>query len=37
MGSRTQEARAYGQVRGVIPFSCAYLAADASIRGRTRA
>ena len=30
-----QEARAYGQSRGVIPFSCAYLAADASTRGRT--
>jgi hypothetical protein len=32
-----QEARAYGQVRGVIPFSCAYFAADASTRGRTSA
>jgi hypothetical protein len=29
--------RAYGQSRGVIPFSCAYLAADASTRGRTSA
>src|SRR5215831_15806419 len=26
-GSLVQEARAYGQSRGVIPFSCAYLAA----------
>jgi len=31
------EAPAYGQSRGVIPFSCAYLAADASTRGRTSA
>jgi len=37
LGSLTQEARAYGQVRGVMPFSCAYLAADASTRGRTSA
>ena len=29
--------RAYGQSRGVMPFSCAYLAADASTRGRTNA
>jgi hypothetical protein len=29
--------RAYGQARGVIPFSCAYFAADASTRGRTSA
>ena len=32
-----EEAPAYGQSRGVIPFSCAYLAADASTRGRTSA
>src|SRR5262249_22856214 len=31
------EARAYGQSRGVMPFSCAYLAAEASTRGRTSA
>jgi hypothetical protein len=37
MGSLAQEARAYGQVRGVMPLSCAYLAADASTRGRTSA
>ena len=37
MGSMAQEARAYGQSRGVMPFSCAYLAADASTRGRTSA
>jgi len=37
MGSLAQEARAYGQVRGVSPFSCAYLAAEASTRGRTSA
>ena len=37
MGSLTQEPRTYGQVRGVIPFSCAYLVADASTRGRTSA
>ena len=36
-GSLAQEACAYGQSRGVIPFSCAYLAADASTRGRTSA
>jgi hypothetical protein len=36
-GSVAQEPRAYGQVRGVIPFSCAYLAADASTRDRTSA
>ena len=30
MGTLTQESRTYGQVRGVMPFSCAYLAADAS-------
>jgi hypothetical protein len=36
-GSLAQEARAYGQGRGVIPFSCAYFAADASTRGRTSA
>jgi hypothetical protein len=28
---------AYTQVRGVMPFSCAYLAADASTKGRTKA
>src|SRR5262245_37404133 len=28
---------AYGQSRGVMPFSCAYLAADASTKGRTSA
>jgi hypothetical protein len=28
---------AYGQSRGVMPFSCAYFAADASTRGRTSA
>ena len=33
----TRSLRAYGQSRGVMPFSCAYLAADASIRGRTSA
>jgi hypothetical protein len=32
-----QHERAYGQVRGVIPFSCAYVAADASTSGRTSA
>jgi hypothetical protein len=32
-----QGPRAYGQSRGVIPFSCAYLAADASPKGRTGA
>jgi hypothetical protein len=37
MGSFTQEARTYGQSRGVIPFSCAYLAATASTSGRTSA
>jgi hypothetical protein len=37
MGSVAQEPCAYGQSRGVIPFSCAYFAADASTRGRTRA
>ena len=37
MGSLAQEARAYGQSRGVMPFSCAYFAADASTRGRTSA
>jgi hypothetical protein len=31
------EARAYGQSRGVMPFSCAYFAADASTSGRTSA
>jgi hypothetical protein len=31
------EPRVYGQVRGVIPLSCAYFAADASTRGRTSA
>jgi hypothetical protein len=35
MDSLAQEARAYGQVRGVMPFPCAYLAAAASTRGRT--
>src|SRR5262245_49089064 len=34
-GPLALEPRGYGQVRGVIPFSCAYLAADASTRGRT--
>ena len=33
----SQEPRAYGQVRGLMPFSCAYFAADASTRGRTSA
>jgi hypothetical protein len=28
---------AYGQSRGVMPFSCAYLAAEASTNGRTSA
>ena len=37
MGSLAQEPHAYGQSRGVIPFSCAYLAADASTKGRTSA
>ena len=37
MGSLAPEPRAYGQSRGVIPFSCAYLAADASTRSRTSA
>ena len=37
MGSLAQGARAYGQVRGVIPFSCAYFAADASTMDRTSA
>jgi hypothetical protein len=37
MGCVAQEARAYGQVRGVIPFSCAYFAAAASTRGLTSA
>jgi hypothetical protein len=37
MGSVAQEPRAYGQICGVIPFSCAYLAADASTSGRTSA
>jgi hypothetical protein len=37
LGSLAQQARAYGQSRGVIPFSCAYFAADASTRGRTSA
>ena len=37
MGSVAQKARVYGQSRGVIPFSCAYFAADASTRGRTSA
>jgi hypothetical protein len=32
-----REPRAYGQSRGVMPFSCAYLAADASTSGRTSA
>ena len=35
--SLAQEPRAYGQALGVIPFSCAYLAADTSTRGRTSA
>jgi hypothetical protein len=33
---RSSEARPYGQSRGVMPFSCAYLAA-ASTMGRTSA
>src|SRR4030095_13208159 len=37
LGSLAQEPRAYGQTRGVIPLSCAYLAADASTRDRTSA
>ena len=37
MGSLAQEPCAYGQARGVMPFSCAYFAADASTRGRTSA
>ena len=37
MDSLAQEPRAYGQARGVMPLSCAYLAADASTRGRTNA
>jgi hypothetical protein len=36
-GSLAQEPCTYGQSRGVMPFSCAYLAADASTRGRTSA
>src|SRR5262245_23579776 len=36
-GSVAQKARAYGQSRGVMPFSCAYLAAAAATRGRTSA
>jgi hypothetical protein len=32
-----REPRTYGQTRGVMPFSCAYLAADVSTRGRTNA
>jgi hypothetical protein len=32
---RPQQPRTYGQVRGVMPFSCAYFATDASTRGRT--
>jgi hypothetical protein len=32
-----QEPCAYGQSRGVMPFSCAYLAAAASTKGRTSA
>src|SRR5262249_35359581 len=35
LGFLAQESCAYGQSRGVIPFSCAYLAADASTSGRT--
>jgi hypothetical protein len=34
-GCAGSEARAYGQSRGVMPFSSASLAADASTRGRT--
>jgi hypothetical protein len=37
MGSVAQEARAYGQSRSVMPFPCAYFAADASTMGRTSA
>jgi hypothetical protein len=37
MGSLAQEACAYGQSRGVIPFFWAYLAADASTSDRTNA
>jgi transposase len=36
-GFLAQEACAYGQSRGVMPLSCAYFAADISIRGRTSA
>jgi hypothetical protein len=36
-GSLAQEPCVYGQSRGVMPFSCAYLAADASTSGRTSA
>jgi hypothetical protein len=32
-----REPRTYGQARGVMPFSCAYFAADASTNGRTSA
>ena len=35
--AQPRELRAYGQSRGVMPFSCAYLVADASTRGRTSA
>ena len=31
------ETRTYGQSRGVMPFSCAYVAADASTMDRTNA
>ena len=37
MDSVAQEPCAYGQSRGVMPFSCAYFAADASTSGRTNA
>src|SRR6516165_2003947 len=37
MGSLAHEACTYGQSRGVAPLSCAYVAADASSRGRTSA
>jgi hypothetical protein len=37
LDSLAQEPRAYGQARGVIPFSCAYLAAAASTKGGTNA
>jgi hypothetical protein len=35
LGSVAQKAHAYGQPRGVMPFSWAYLAAEASTSGRS--